>query len=97
MGEGGRGRWKAVEESGAYSQPGPTAQAPGPPPLPPSCVLCRPLRPLSFRSLRDRRADQIPPLRPRAVVVTHLFHAEQVFEGEPRVARALSEIGRAHV
>src|SRR5256885_12238728 len=51
---------------------------------PPSRVLYRLLPPLSFCSLRDRLADQIPPFRPGAVAVAHLLHAEQVLECEPR-------------
>src|SRR5260370_10038043 len=45
----------------------------------------------SRRPLGDRGADQIPPFGPRAVVVAHLFHAQQILEREPGVARALPD------
>src|SRR5213075_2706500 len=39
----------------------------------------------------DRRADQVPPLRPRPVVILHVVDAQQVFQHEPGVAGALAD------
>src|SRR5437870_9527111 len=41
--------------------------------------------------LLNRRANEISPLGPRAVVVLHVRIAEQVFEREPRMAGALAD------
>src|SRR6266550_1717825 len=60
----------------------------------PSCPTVRPSdypSPFSFRSLRDRRPDEVAPLGPRAVVVLHFVDAEQVLEREPRVARPFAD------
>src|SRR5687767_5496029 len=38
-----------------------------------------------------RRADEIPPFRPRPVVVLHIWIAEQVLQHEPGVTRALAD------
>src|SRR5690606_34844330 len=42
-------------------------------------------------SLRDRDADEVAPLGPRAVVVLHPVEAEEVFQHEPGVAGALAD------
>ena len=44
----------------------------------------------------DRGADEVAPLGPRAVVVFHVAHAEQVLQHEPRVAAALADAAVAH-
>src|SRR2546425_3099204 len=78
-----------ARESAAYSQPAPTEPAPRGrrvPTFPPSIVP-----PSSFRSLRDRRADEVAPLGPRPVVVPHLLDAEQVLKREPGMARPLAD------
>src|SRR5947209_2393926 len=41
--------------------------------------------------LLDRRADQVAPLGPRAVVVLHVAEPEEILQHEPRVARALAD------
>ena len=41
--------------------------------------------------LLHRRADEIAPLGPRAVVVLHVLEAEQVLQHEPREARAFAD------
>src|SRR5215212_5733787 len=41
--------------------------------------------------LLDRRSYQVAPLGPRAVVVLHVFEAEQILQGEPGVAAALAD------
>src|SRR5687768_3297374 len=46
---------------------------------------------LLFLPLGDRRADQVAPLRPRAVVVLHVLEAQQILEHEPGMARALAD------
>src|SRR2546428_11547057 len=77
-----------ARESAAYSEPAPTEPAPRGrrvPTFPPSIVP-----PSSFRSLRDRRADEVAPLGPRPVVVPHLLAAEQVLKRQPGMARPLA-------
>src|SRR5829696_4689298 len=39
----------------------------------------------------DRRRDEVPPLRPRAVVVPHVAVPEELPEHEPAVRRALAD------
>src|SRR5208282_5755091 len=39
----------------------------------------------------DRRADEVAPLGPRAVVILHVVVAEQIFQHEPRVRAALAD------
>ena len=46
---------------------------------------------IARRSLLDRDADERPVLRPRAVVVADVRHAEQLVQDEPRVRRALAD------
>src|SRR6185312_10193099 len=41
--------------------------------------------------LLDRRADQVAPLCPRAVIVLDVLVAEQVLESEPRMRAALAD------
>src|SRR5438045_9568957 len=41
--------------------------------------------------LLHRRADEVAPLGPRAVVVLHVLETEQVLQHEPREARALAD------
>src|SRR5712691_10226083 len=41
--------------------------------------------------LLHRRADEVAPLGPRAVVVLHVLETEQVLQHEPRQARALAD------
>src|SRR5438105_15884720 len=38
-----------------------------------------------------RRADQVAPFGPRAVIVLHVVVAEQIFQHEPRVTRSLAD------
>src|ERR1700737_785726 len=48
-----------------------------------------------FRARRglidDRRANQVAPLRPRAVVILHVIVAEQIFQHEPCMRAALAD------
>src|ERR1051326_8595684 len=39
----------------------------------------------------DRRSNEVAPLGPRPVVISHIVEAEQVFQDKPRVARTLSD------
>src|SRR5262245_43341585 len=48
--------------------------------------LCR-----LFLPLGDRRADQVAPFGPGAVIILDVLEAEQVLEHEPGVARALAD------
>src|SRR5579884_3076393 len=45
----------------------------------------------AFALLLHRRADQVAPLGPRAVVVAHVGESEQVLQREPRQARTLAD------
>src|SRR5262245_29364046 len=44
-----------------------------------------------FLAFGDRRADQIAPFGPGAVIILDVLEAEQVLEHEPGVARALAD------
>src|SRR5712691_5645763 len=78
-------------ESKAYSRPAPRAWAPWVPFDPTIRLSDDPTPSSRRRSLGDRSPDEIAPLRPRAVVVAHLLHAEEVLEREPGMARPLAD------
>src|SRR5436190_9811617 len=42
-------------------------------------------------ALLDRRGDHVAVFGPAAVVIFHVRNAEQIFQREPRVARALAD------
>src|SRR5713101_8943362 len=42
-------------------------------------------------ALFDRDVHEIPPLRPRAVVVAHVLVAEQLAQDEPRMSASLAD------
>src|SRR3954471_9171735 len=46
---------------------------------------------LGRTSLLDRNVDEVPPLRPRAVVVGHVLVTEQLAQDEPRMRAALAD------
>src|SRR4029077_989409 len=60
----------------------------------PFCPTVRPSDgppPSSLLPLHDGRADPIPPLGPRAIVVSHLLHPQQILQGAPGMARPLPD------